>query len=225
MVIRDLSSEFDGVNFNTMPLSFCGKKHIHFRHLRVCAEYFLASLRDIKGDNQKGVTDQQVKLYAFPKIKAYGRCMLAPTDYQIKACIQEVTASLTTADLIHQTRTGSTGADTDDKLDAIALRTMADAQPESNLQGLNGGVDAQAAEIASKPYGSTHAFPVVPIPRCTNLGFGGCDEPPASAIKKNLKKFGMATLEGPTKHRDGEVGYEFDENFPVNDFYVDDTSR
>lgn len=207
LVVKDLAGEWDQVNFNREPFDFCGKAHMKTRQVKTCAEYFLSSMRDKLGDDQKGTGTDGVKLFAFPKLKAYSKCMVAPTQYMIKACIREVTRAMTPDELVHQTRTGSTG--NDPELVRVAVHAIETSQPDSPLEGLNGGINGKLAEMASKKYlarvdmvgaasqVTTEAVPeeeyggYVPEPGCEDLGIGGCDAPQQGGIKPNVKEWAL----------------------------------
>jgi len=137
LVIKDLASEWDEANFHEQPFDFCGKKHMTTRQVRVCADYFLGSLRDTAGDGTKATS----VLNGIPKLEPYDKCMMAPTYYMIKACVREVTRALTPAEMVHQSRSGSTGEDRE--LDAVGMHAIATAQPDASLEGLDGGMNGK----------------------------------------------------------------------------------
>lgn len=98
LVIKDLAGEWDGRSFTSetnlhepqgaSPFDFCGRAHMTQRQVKVCADYFLSSMRDKLGDNSKGEGKTGAVLYGFPKLSAFDKCMMAPTNYMIKACIR-----------------------------------------------------------------------------------------------------------------------------------------
>ena len=206
LVIKDLAGEWDEVNFQKEPFDFCGKATMTSRQVKVCAEYFLSSRRDKLGDDSKGEGKQGTVLHNFPKLAAYGKCMLAPTNFMIKACIREVTRALAPDEIVHQTRTGSTGEDTD--LERVGMHAVETAEPDSPLEGLDGGMNGQAAERSSVKFlqkvdsvGDSSkvteeevpdATGWVPEPGCTSLGLGGCDSPSEGGIKTHLKAWALA---------------------------------
>ena len=68
----------------------------------------------------------------------------------IKACIREVTRALTPDELVHQTRTGSTGHDKG--LEEVGMHAIETAQPDQAVAGLNGGMNGEAAEMSSAKF-------------------------------------------------------------------------
>jgi hypothetical protein len=204
LVIKDLASEWDQANFNEEPFDFCGRARMTSRQVKVCADYFLASLPDTLGDDKQG----DGKLFHFPQLAAFSKCTQAPTNYMIKACIREVTRAMTPQELIHQSRTGSTGEDKE--LDRIASYTIDTAEPDAAVDGLNGGIAGGIAEMSSKKYlekedsvgdvsqvtaeGVQDATGWSPEPGCTDLGMGGCDSPTQGGIKTKIKAKALAAL-------------------------------
>jgi hypothetical protein len=152
LVIKDLADEWDEVNFNNEPFDFCGKAHMTMRQVRVCADYFLGSLRDIKGDNTKATS----VLTGIPKLEPFDKCMLGSTEHAVKACIREVTRALTPAEMVHLSRVGTTGDDKE--LDAVGVHALETAKPDASLEGLNGGMDGKVRG------GSRAAIPRAPPP-------------------------------------------------------------
>ena len=137
LVIKDLADEWDEVNFNKEPFDFCGKAHMTTRQVRVCADYFLGSLRDTKGDNTKATS----VLSGIPKLEPFDKCMLGATEHAVRACIREVTRALTPAEMVHLSRAGTTGDDKE--LDAVGVHALETAKPDASLEGLNGGMDGK----------------------------------------------------------------------------------
>ena len=174
------------------------------RQVKVCADYFLASLPDTLGNGEEG----NGKLFHFPQLAAFSKCTESPTNYMLKACIREVTRAMTPQELVHQSRTGSTGEDKE--LDRIASYTISTAEPDAPLDGLDGGMTGAISEMSSKKYlekedsvGDVSKVPEeevpdatgwVPEPGCADLGLGGCDSPSQGGIKTRIKAKALAAL-------------------------------
>lgn len=206
LVVRDLAAQYDLVNFKKEPFSFCGKAHITLRQAKLCAEYFLSAKRDRLGVGEPGERRQSTTLFGFPQLAAYNKCMVAPTSYMIKACIREVTRALTPDELVHQTRTGSTGHDKG--LEEVGMHAIETAQPDQAVAGLNGGMNGEAAEMSSAKFlekvdeaGDVSKVTEEAVPDatgwapekgCIDLGLGGCDSPHMGGLKPKLKEWALA---------------------------------
>ena len=206
LVVRDLAAQYDLANFKKEPFSFCGKAHITLRQAKLCAEYFLSAKRDRLGVGEPGERRQSTTLFGFPQLAAYNKCMDAPTSYMIKACIREVTRALTPDELVHQTRTGSTGHDKG--LEEVGMHAIETAQPDQAVAGLNGGMNGEAAEMSSAKFlakvdeaGDVSKVTEEAVPDatgwtpekgCIDLGLGGCDSPHMGGLKPKLKEWALA---------------------------------
>ena len=206
LVVKDLAAQYDLVNFKKEPFSFCGKAHITTRQVKLCAEYFLSAKRDRLGAGEPGERRQSTTLFGFPQLAAYSKCMEAPTSYMIKACIREVTRALTPDELVHQTRTGSTGHDKG--LEEVGMHAIETAQPDQAVDGLNGGMNGKAAEMSSAKFlakvdqaGDVSRVTEEAVPDatgwapekgCIDLGLGGCDSPHMGGLKPKLKEWALA---------------------------------
>ena len=204
LVIKDLAGEWDQTTFNEEPFDFCGRARLTVRQVKVCADYFLSALPDKLGDGKDG----NGQLFHFPQLAAFSKCTESPTNYMMKACIREVTRAMTPLELVHQSRTGTTGEDKE--LDSIASYTIDTAEPDAPLDGLDGGMAGGIAEMSSKKYlekedsvGDVSKVVVeevpdatgwVPEPGCTDLGMGGCDSPSQGGIKTRIKAKALAAL-------------------------------
>jgi len=198
LVIKDLSNEYtlQAHAARNSPFDFCGKKTLYTREVKLCAEYFLASLRDDKGDGTRGESlgkngkPPKVKLWGLPKLAAYDRCMLSSSEYKMKACIREITRTMAqisvfTPDMIHLSRSGSVGRYEAERLSAVGVHAIETAQPDSPLEGLNGGIDGKMAEYSSKDFMAK--FNDVGMPPKTNgceaIGIDGCKTAKEGGIK------------------------------------------
>lgn len=118
----------------------------------------------------------------------------------------EVTRALTPEEMVHQTRTGATGEDKE--LEDVGMHAIETAEPDSPMEGLNGGMNGKAAEMSSVKFlekvDSTgysskvteeevpDALGWVPEPGCESLGLGGCDSPTQGGVKTHLKAWALS---------------------------------
>eukprot|EP00802_Teleaulax_amphioxeia_P025931 Tamp_26882.p3 GENE.Tamp_26882~~Tamp_26882.p3 ORF type:complete len:123 (+),score=21.71 Tamp_26882:249-617(+) len=116
----------------------------------MCAEYFLSSLKDVDGDGTRGEVlgrngPPTVKLLGFPKLSEYSKCMNTLTNYQMKACIREVTRAVSdpnimARDLVHISHTGQVSKAEQERLTKVAAYTIHSAQPDASLEDVNSWV-------------------------------------------------------------------------------------
>lgn len=158
LVVNDLATEYQLETVaDRHPFDFCAKKTLTFREVKLCAEYFLASLEHPLGDPSIAAVKGKVALWGFPRLTAYNRCMMTASMFQMKACIREITRGVDKVDLMapDMLRLGTTGHlphEENDRLDKIAMRAITTAQPEAAVEGLNGGANGKMAEYTSKKF-------------------------------------------------------------------------
>lgn len=158
-MINDLATEYKLETVaDRHPFDFCGKIKLTFREVKLCAEYFLASVEHAQ---KSGLSAESFKgkaaIWGFPRLTAYNRCMMTATMFQMKACIREITRGIDKVDLLapDMLRLGKTGhlpTQENERLDKIAMHAITTAEPEAAVEGLNGGANGKMAEYTSKKF-------------------------------------------------------------------------